>query len=411
MRSVFPEQFRPTTEGFGSMWSEAIFAVDANVLLNLYRYSPETRNELEKALRAVQERLFIPHQAAKEFLRNRLTVTASQAEEYTKAIKTITELASTLANKKKHPFLGEDKLPSFNDHVKQLVQQLEIQKLTLLNRLTNDEILEFAESVFEGKTGAPFDEEKVKEIAATGETRYQNEVPPGYKDGKKDVSDDPYRKYGDLIVWLQIIKEAKSQQKPVIFITDDKKEDWWLEQSGRTIGPRTELRQEFISEVSNDFWMYTVDKFIEEAARTNNTAVSDQVIAEIIEVSNEVRAERNFDSRQHPFFKAITRDEMLSKLAYSEKWAEENSAGFLGLVSYVKNYLGHAGYDYSASFDVIRQLQDEGLVEVYDHQGEGHERSVKALRLARPGRFENRPLEGLRVMLQSAEPAESATSG
>lgn len=157
--------------------------------------------------------------------------------------------------------------------------------------------------------------------------------------------------------------------------------------------------------------MYTVDKFIEEAARTNNTAVSDQVIAEIIEVSNEVRAERIFESRQFPFFKAITRDEMLSKLAYSEKWAEENSAGFLGLVSYVKNYLGHAGYDYSASFDVIRQLQDEGLVEVYDHQGEGHERSVKALRLVRPERFENRPLEGLRTMLQNTEPAESATSG
>lgn len=411
MRSVFPEQFRPTTEGFGSLWSEAIFAVDANVLLNLYRYSPETRNELEKALRAVQERLFIPHQAAKEFLKNRLTVTASQSEEYTKAIKTITELASTLANKKKHPFLGEDKLPSFNDHVSEIVKQLEIQKSTLLNRLTNDEILEFVESVFEGKTGAPFEEEKVKEIAATGETRYQNEVPPGYKDGKKDGSGDPYRKYGDLIVWLQIIKEAKSQQKPVIFITDDKKEDWWLEQSGRTIGPRTELRQEFIAEVSKDFWMYTVDKFIEEAARTNNTAVSDQVIAEIIEVSNEARAERNFDSRQYPFFKTITRDEMLSKLAYSEKWAEENSAGFLGLVSYVKNYLGHAGYDYSASFDVIRQLQDEGLVEVYDHQGEGHERSVKALRLVRPGRFKNRPLEGLRAMLQNAEPAESATSG
>lgn len=185
MRSVFPEQFRPTPESFGSLWSDAIFAVDANVLLNLYRYSPETRTELEKALRAVHDRLFIPHQAAKEFLKNRLTVTAGQADEYTKAIKTITELASTLANKKKHPFLGEDKLPSFNEQVSQIVQQLETQKSTLLNRLTNDEILEFAESVFEGKTGAPFEEEKVKEIAAAGETRYQNEVPPGYKDGKR----------------------------------------------------------------------------------------------------------------------------------------------------------------------------------------------------------------------------------
>ena len=30
-----------------------------------------------------------------------------------------------------------------------------------------------------------------------------------YKDGKKDASGDPYRKFGDLIVWKQIIAKAK----------------------------------------------------------------------------------------------------------------------------------------------------------------------------------------------------------
>jgi hypothetical protein len=232
-------------------------------------------------------------------------------------------------------------------------------------------------------------------IAAEGDIRYQNEVPPGYKDGKKDASGDPYRKFGDLIVWKQLIAEAKTTEKAVIFVTDDKKEDWWLEQSGRTIGPRTELREEFIAEVQKDFWMYTVDKFIEEAARTSNTTVSEKAIAEIIEVRHEVTAERVADiDRGYPF-KSITREEMLDRLASSERWAAENSGGFLGLVSYVKNYLGHAGYDYADSFEIIRQLQEDGLIEVYDHQGEGHERSVRAIRLVRPGQYANRPLEAL----------------
>ncbi len=400
MRSMFPGQFRPSPEALKALWGDCLFVVDANVLLNLYRYSTDTRKELERALNSVKERVFVPHQAAKEFLKNRLVVTAGQAQEYTKAIATINDLASVLSNKKKHPFLPDSELPRFIEQAKKLVEHLEVQQTSLLDRLTNDEILEFVQTMFEGKTGKPFDEAALTALAVEGEVRYQNEIPPGYKDGKKDASGDPYRKYGDLIVWKQLIAKAKEDGKPVVFVTDDKKEDWWLEQSGRTIGPRTELREEFITEVQKDFWMYTVDKFIEEAARTSNTEVSEKVLAEIIEVRQEVKAERIADSdRMYPF-KSISREEMLERLASSERWASENSEGFLGLVSYVKNYLGHAGYDYAGSFDMIRQLQDEGLVEVYDHQGAGHERSVRAIRLVRPGQFANRPMETLGDLLK-----------
>lgn len=408
MRSMFPGQFRPTENDFKTLWSDCIFGVDANVLLNLYRYSPETRRELERALGSVKDQLFIPHQAAKEFLKNRLTVTAGQAEEYTKAIRTVTDLTSILSNKKKHPFLPEAELPKFSEQAKKLVEQLQAQQTLLLDRLVNDEILEFVQAIFENKTGAPLEDGVFSAITTDGESRYQDEIPPGYKDGKKDASGDPYRKYGDLIVWKQLIHKAKSESKPVIFVTDDKKEDWWLEQSGRTIGPRTELRDEFISEVSKDFWMYTVDKFIEEAARSSNTKVSAQVIEEIIEVRQEVKAERIADNDRLYPFKTISRQDMLDRLESSERWAAENSEGFLGLVSYVKNYLGHAGYDYSASFDMIRQLQEEGLVEVYEHQGEGHERSVRAIRLIHPNKHENRPLESLGQLIKVAQNREQA---
>jgi len=393
MRSMFPGQFRLNDDGFAALWSNCIFAVDANVLLNLYRYSPETRMELEKALEVVKDRLFIPHQAAKEFLKNRLIVTAAQAEEYTRAIKTITDLSTNLSNKKKHPFLAEGELPHFNDEVGKLLTQLESQKNSLLGRLTNDEILEFVATMFTGKTGGPFDENTLKTIVVEGEARYLNEIPPGYKDGKKDVSGDPYRKFGDLIIWKQMILKAKEASKPIIFISDDQKDDWWLEQLGRTIGPRTELREEFIKESSNDFWMYTADRFIEESARITQTHVSQKAIEEIKEVSEEVKAERSagYTSSTSPF-KPISKEELLDRLSISEKWATKNE-GFLGLVHFVINYLGNAGYDYATSYEIINQLQDEGLLEIYDHQGEGHERSIKALRLSRRNQYQNRPLE------------------
>lgn len=293
MKSTFIGHFRPTKEEFSQLWGNCIFAVDANVLLNFYRYSPTTRQELEKALMTIKDRVFIPHQAAKEFLKNRLSVTAGQANEYDKSIKSINDLLSTLSSKDRHPFLPDSDLPKFASYSQELITTLLSQKNSLLQKLIEDEILDFIETLFSGKTGAPFDAEKLTEIEKEGTERYQRKIPPGYKDSKKDDSDDPYRVFGDLIVWMQIIEHSKTQNKPLIFITDDKKEDWWLEQSGRTIGPRPEIIEEFYGKTSQKFWMYTVDKFIQESARINKTSISDEVINEIIKIS--------LDSQQQDF--------------------------------------------------------------------------------------------------------------
>lgn len=289
MRSIFPGHFRPTSAAFEALWDGCLFSVDANVLLNLYRYSEPAREELMKSLDAVSDRIFVPHQAAKEFLKNRLSVTVGQADEYSKAIKVIEELTRTLSNNKRHPFLPDAELPKFEGLAESLCEQLEAQKAAVLLRLSSDEILDYADRLFETKTGSPFDATKLKAIAAEGSARYERDIPPGYRDGKKDGSGDDYRKYGDLIVWKQIIEQAKAHGKPVIFITDDRKDDWWLEQSGRTIGPRPELVEEFLSETGQQFWMYTVDKFLEEISRRNNVPVSQAVINEIIEVSEDAK--------------------------------------------------------------------------------------------------------------------------
>jgi predicted nucleic acid-binding protein len=117
MREMFPGQFRPTAEKLNELWADCLFVLDANVLLNLYRYSTDTRRELERALESIQDRVFLPHQAAKEFLNNRLVVTAGQAQEYSKAIQSIKELSSAISNKKKHPFLPQAELPKFMEQV------------------------------------------------------------------------------------------------------------------------------------------------------------------------------------------------------------------------------------------------------------------------------------------------------
>lgn len=289
MKSVFVGHFRPSETELSDLWEKCIFIIDANVLLNLYRYSSETRAELEKALTNIKDNVFITHQAAKEFLKNRLSVTAGQANEYITTIKKINDLTVNLSSKDRHPFISTQELPDFEKYSKKIISNLEAQQQELWNKFTNDEILSFVENMFNGKTGLPYTDDELKDIISDGEERFQKEIPPGYKDAKKDSSIDSIRKYGDLLVWKQVIKYAESNKKPVIFITDDKKEDWWLEQSGRTIGPRPELIEEFWDKTTQKFWMYSVDLFIKESAKLSKSTVSEDVIQEILKVSQEAK--------------------------------------------------------------------------------------------------------------------------
>jgi hypothetical protein len=64
-----------------------------------------------------------------------------------------------------------------------------------------------------------------------------NRIPPGYADEKK--KDDPT---GDYIIWSELLSHAKTSKRPLLFVTGDKKEDWYRPTvRGRSIGPRVEL--------------------------------------------------------------------------------------------------------------------------------------------------------------------------
>jgi len=73
MKNIFPGYYRPTEEKFSNLWNSCLFVLDANVLLNLYRYSQETSNELIQILKQISDRLWIPHQAALEYQKKPIT--------------------------------------------------------------------------------------------------------------------------------------------------------------------------------------------------------------------------------------------------------------------------------------------------------------------------------------------------
>lgn len=125
--------------------------------------------------------------------------------------------------------------------------------------------------------GQPFDKERLAAVYAEGRHRFAAAIPPGYKDDEKP---EPWR-YGDLIVWKQLIERAKAVQRPAILISDDTKDDWMFKIDGnKSLIPHPLLREEFQQETGQVFWLYTTEEFLRQAKERGLSPVSDDVIDE-----------------------------------------------------------------------------------------------------------------------------------
>jgi hypothetical protein len=291
MKDRFHGYYRPTDEEFDALWEDALIVVDANVLLNLYSYSHETREEFLQLLSDMSERVWLPYRAAEEFHWNRCGIILKEVKRYREVIRTLQSTVSDLQATKHHPFIDTGLLAQFKalslEIEKSLIAGEESHKLLLRDDPVRDSLTE----IYAGRAGEPFSKEELDIIYAEGETRFTKKVPPGYEDCRKPAPD----KFGDLVIWKEIISISRKAVKGVIFVTDDAKEDWWLITGEERIGPRPELLQEFRAETGNNIYVYSSDQFA-KYANEHGKRVSEQAYAEL-EAANTAREHSELEQR------------------------------------------------------------------------------------------------------------------
>lgn len=78
MRAAFHGFFQPNKDEYDVLWKDAAVVLDTNALLNLYRYTTKSRNELLQALEGLAGRLWLPHRVGVEFHKRRLGLIREQ---------------------------------------------------------------------------------------------------------------------------------------------------------------------------------------------------------------------------------------------------------------------------------------------------------------------------------------------
>ncbi|AMQ71349.1 PIN-like domain-containing protein [Bacillus amyloliquefaciens] len=264
MRDYFKGFYRPTKREFQKMWSDGYFVFDTNTLINPFRFQTIAREVILEVLTILRDRsrLWIPHQVGLEYHHNINEEIYIQDSAYKELESSIRDLGTDLENVYKRISLKHSTLilndqiqGKFNDILDELIQEINTQK----EQHPNYEKLSMQiAQIFEGNIGEPYSQEQLNDIYKDGEIRFENLVPPGFKDIDKGDSKRYFdglhytKKYGDLVLWKQIIDFAKSKKTDIIFVTDDKKEDWWSISHGKTLGPHPELIQEFRRETGGN---------------------------------------------------------------------------------------------------------------------------------------------------------------
>lgn len=295
---------------FEKIWKEAIFIFDTNVLLDLYRLPKSASDDLMKLLAhpAFNSQIWTGLGVIIEFLNNRHDVIAEQKTTFStvksiveKAISSYDEIGLKLIEdidklklKKRHsaidpdPFISNDALSKNKEFLKGFIDQLDGLSAKQADVNDVDPVKDFVFKVFDKKIGSGLQKEEVVQICKDGAQRFDSELPPGYMDKKKTGSyrflDIEYPcKYGDLVLWKEIIKHAKDKNaKFLVLITGDVKEDWWLRKRGKTIGPRPELLNEIYMEVPDleAFHMYDTSSFLRYAKEYLNIEIKESSITE-----------------------------------------------------------------------------------------------------------------------------------
>lgn len=283
----------------------SLVILDANVLLACYRIVPQARDDLLTILGNLGARLWVPHQAALEFVRNREAVIPDRnkrfkevsdllANNVTKAANVLQAAVEGIQKYRQAVAASRDWAPENydlgNDQLRARIRAITSagrQELDLLKAegqsgpITLDEdqdsVLVRVNTVVKGRIGPRYDAATLRRLIEEADSfRFPNRIPPGYLDARDKP---PARAAGDYILWRQVIDRVKSQSKRdkyVVLVTTDVKQDWWRE--GRTSEARPELVQELYDETGSTLVLLTLVRFLENARRSLDADVSNALL-------------------------------------------------------------------------------------------------------------------------------------
>jgi len=298
----FPGYRLPADSELEAALRTALVVVDANVLLNLYRYNESTRDDLLGVLRRLGDRLWVPNQVLREFWRNRLRVLANRGAGTQQALAALSKqqraTSDTIQQWAKTVAIETADRDSLLDKVAALHASLEGEirihapgASAAVGTLGEEPVLAQIEALLAGKVGTAPPQADWEAAVNAGNERVEHHQPPGYLDADKADSGLPEGAAGDYLVWHQTMQEAEKRHLNVLVVTGDEKEDWWWRHRSEFLGPRIELVAELKARCGRQLYMLRPIDLLRRAS-TLDVVVRKESVDDVERVSRETQQPR-----------------------------------------------------------------------------------------------------------------------
>ncbi|KQC36195.1 PIN-like domain-containing protein [Frankia sp. ACN1ag] len=347
----------PSVEDYRRVLTTGMVVPDTNVLLNLYRYHPDARDNLLDVLTGLGERVWAPHQVIAEFWTQRNNVlrdprgTTATRNDLDKLRGQAEQVIRTWAKRLSlDPAEAADlrkALTAGFDHVSEQIAAAHDREMARYSTDSNlDPVVKRLATILEGRVGPALAPPEHQAALEEGLRRVEQQIPPGYKDGAKKGTAPA----GDYVLWKQIQVEAATRRRPVLFVTGDVKEDWWRLDQGLPIGPRPELVRELLDTAECALFMVRPDELLRLAGEVLSVEVPAAALADVgrVQQLQQERDDRDDEPEdQEPGWTAVAVDAVLGRLrqeAAVQARAIERAAASDGFISRDEVYR-IAGYE------------------------------------------------------------------
>ena len=263
MKQHFPGFYTYTPQELRDLISRSTIVFGASVLLDLLKisYGKDFLDIINKEI--PKERLWLPYDTAWLYHERLATVIDEQIKNVDTAASALNRLKDSFSDNGQHPYIPDNLKLNFDNTMNQLKNALEKDRTFLLGHLNNSYLRKRIDEMFRDRIGDPYEQNQLEQLYQESEERHkQLRHPCIYFSSSKNIRIRHHR----LIVWKQIERYAKEQEKPVVMVLNRITPNWFFIYNDAMVRPHQNLINEFIENTHQNIYIITAHYLIDKLA-------------------------------------------------------------------------------------------------------------------------------------------------
>lgn len=261
MKDHFPGFYTCTNQELKKLIGKSTIVFGASVLLDLLKMS-YGKVFLDIVSREIgTEHLWLPYDTAWLYYERLATVIDEQVKNVDSAASALNRLKASFSDNGQHPYISETLKLKFDDMMDQLKGALDKDRNFLLGHLNNSKLRRRIDEMFQGRIGEPYEQDQLEQLYQESEERHRQCRHPSLDfSGSKNIRIRHHR----LIVWKQIERYAKKEQKSIVLVLNRITPNWFFIYNDTIVRPHQNLIKEFVENTGQEIYIITAHELVDK---------------------------------------------------------------------------------------------------------------------------------------------------